>query len=83
MVEMKNKISCLDVAQYILSKLGTMTAMKLQKLVYYSQARVPHADKILHPDFRVVVGQQNLVDEFTQKQAVNYVAQVFHAFITQ
>ena len=27
-----------DVAQYILSKLGPMPAMKLQKLVYYSQA---------------------------------------------
>lgn len=28
----------LDVAAYILKKCGTMTAMKLQKLVYYSQA---------------------------------------------
>ena len=28
----------LDVAKYILSRLGTMSAMKLQKLVYYSQA---------------------------------------------
>lgn len=28
----------LDVAAYILSKRGPMTAMKLQKLVYYSQA---------------------------------------------
>lgn len=28
----------LDVAAYILDKLGPMTAMKLQKLVYYSQA---------------------------------------------
>jgi uncharacterized phage-associated protein len=27
-----------DVAKYILEKLGTMTAWKLQKLVYYSQA---------------------------------------------
>jgi uncharacterized phage-associated protein len=27
-----------DVANYILKKLGRMTAMKLQKLVYYSQA---------------------------------------------
>ncbi|MEO5339110.1 MAG: DUF4065 domain-containing protein [Magnetococcus sp. MYC-9] len=27
-----------DVAAYILEKVGTMTAMKLQKLVYYSQA---------------------------------------------
>nr|WP_321461070.1 type II toxin-antitoxin system antitoxin SocA domain-containing protein [uncultured Cohaesibacter sp.] len=28
----------MDVAAYILSKMGPMTAMKLQKLVYYSQA---------------------------------------------
>lgn len=28
--------SALDVAQYVLEKRGTMTAMKLQKLVYYS-----------------------------------------------
>jgi uncharacterized phage-associated protein len=27
-----------DVAAYILKKWGKMTAMKLQKLVYYSQA---------------------------------------------
>jgi uncharacterized phage-associated protein len=30
--------SAVDVARYILSKTGGMTAMKLQKLVYYSQA---------------------------------------------
>lgn len=30
--------SALDVAAYILEKRGSMTAMKLQKLVYYSQA---------------------------------------------
>ena len=30
--------SALDVAQYILKKTGPMTATKLQKLVYYSQA---------------------------------------------
>jgi len=30
--------SCLDVAKYILEKKGAVTAMKLQKLVYYSQA---------------------------------------------
>ena len=30
--------SALDVAAYILEKRGEMTAMKLQKLVYYSQA---------------------------------------------
>lgn len=31
-------ISVFDVAAYILDKLGEMTTMKLQKLVYYSQA---------------------------------------------
>jgi uncharacterized phage-associated protein len=31
-------LSVLDVAAYILRKQGPMTAMKLQKLVYYSQA---------------------------------------------
>ena len=31
-------ISVLDVAAYILNKKGMMTAMKLQKLVYYAQA---------------------------------------------
>lgn len=30
--------SVLDAAAYILNKLGPMTAMKLQKLIYYSQA---------------------------------------------
>ncbi len=30
--------NCVDVAQYILQKKGAMTAMKLQKLVYYCQA---------------------------------------------
>ena len=30
--------SVLDVAEYILRKSGPMTAWKLQKLVYYSQA---------------------------------------------
>ena len=32
------KISVMDVASYILEKQGEMTTMKLQKLVYYSQA---------------------------------------------
>jgi uncharacterized phage-associated protein len=32
------KVSVFDVADYILHRLGTMSAMKLQKLVYYSQA---------------------------------------------
>jgi uncharacterized phage-associated protein len=33
-----NMARAVDVARYILSKAGEMTAMKLQKLVYYSQA---------------------------------------------
>jgi len=33
-----NMACAVDVAKYILSKTGEMTAMKLQKLVYYSQA---------------------------------------------
>jgi uncharacterized phage-associated protein len=33
-----NMTSAKDVAAYILSKLGNVSAMKLQKLVYYSQA---------------------------------------------
>ncbi len=32
------KVRARDVAEYILNKQGPMTAMKLQKLVYYSQA---------------------------------------------
>jgi uncharacterized phage-associated protein len=31
-------MAAIDVADYILSRLGSMSAMKLQKLVYYSQA---------------------------------------------
>ena len=31
-------VSCLDVAEYILRRLGPMSTMKLQKLVYYCQA---------------------------------------------
>lgn len=31
-------VNCHDVAAYILRKLGAMTTMKLQKLIYYSQA---------------------------------------------
>ncbi len=30
--------TCFDVASYIIEKLGSLPAMKLQKLVYYSQA---------------------------------------------
>ena len=33
-----SKVNVLDIAAYILCKQGAMTAMKLQKLVYYSQA---------------------------------------------
>jgi uncharacterized phage-associated protein len=33
-----NQVSVFDVAKYILQKTGPITAMKLQKLVYYSQA---------------------------------------------
>ncbi|EKD94243.1 MAG: Phage-associated protein [uncultured bacterium] len=34
----ENMLSVFDVAKYILTKHGPMTTMKLQKLVYYSQA---------------------------------------------
>lgn len=34
---MSKKVRVIDVADYILQKLGSMSAMKLQKLVYYSQ----------------------------------------------
>ncbi|MDB5575315.1 MAG: hypothetical protein JWR80_491 [Bradyrhizobium sp.] len=41
----------LDVAQYILSKRGEMTAMKLQKLVYYCQAwHIAWHDDVLFPE---------------------------------
>jgi uncharacterized phage-associated protein len=40
-----------DVAAYIIKKRGAMTAMKLQKLVYYSQAwHLVWEDKLLFPD---------------------------------
>ena len=43
--------SVLDVAQYILEKRGEMTAMKLQKLVYYCQAwHIAWHDDVLFPD---------------------------------
>jgi uncharacterized phage-associated protein len=35
---MADTVRAIDVAEYILSRLGSMSAMKLQKLVYYSQA---------------------------------------------
>lgn len=35
---MKTAVSVLDVAAYVLTKLGHCTHMKLQKLVYYAQA---------------------------------------------
>lgn len=34
----KPEVNCFDVAAYILHELGRMSTMKLQKLVYYSQA---------------------------------------------
>ncbi len=37
-METAKPVTAHDVAAYILSKFGPMTAMKLQKLVYYSQA---------------------------------------------
>jgi uncharacterized phage-associated protein len=40
-----------DVAQYILAKQGEMTAMKLQKLVYYAQAwHIAWTDNVLFPE---------------------------------
>ena len=43
--------SALDVAQYILDRRGPMTAMKLQKLVYYSQAwSIVWDDDVLFPE---------------------------------
>lgn len=43
--------SVFDVAQYILERKGEMTAMKLQKLVYYSQAwHIAWTDNTLFPE---------------------------------
>lgn len=43
--------SVLDVAQYILERHGPMTAMKLQKLVYYAQAwAIVWDDQALFPE---------------------------------
>jgi uncharacterized phage-associated protein len=40
-----------DVAQYVLESSGEMTAMKLQKLVYYSQAwHIAWTDNVLFPE---------------------------------
>ena len=40
-----------DVAQYILERQGEMTAMKLQKLVYYAQAwHIAWTDNVLFPN---------------------------------
>jgi uncharacterized phage-associated protein len=40
-----------DVAEYILKKMGPMTTMKLQKLVYYSQAwNIAWTDDVLFPE---------------------------------
>lgn len=45
------RVRAIDVADYILKKLGPMSAMKLQKLVYYSQAwTLVWTDKELFPD---------------------------------
>lgn len=33
-----SQVTVFDVAKYILEKKGEMTAMKLQKLIYYSKA---------------------------------------------
>ena len=38
MTEMTDKVRAADVADYILKKQGSVSAMKLQKLVYYAQA---------------------------------------------
>ena len=44
-------IKAIDVADYILAKKGTMSAMKLQKLVYYAQAwHLVWEDKELFPE---------------------------------
>lgn len=37
-LQMNSKAQAFDVAKYILENMGEMTTMKLQKLVYYSQA---------------------------------------------
>jgi len=43
--------SVFDVAAYILERQGTMTAMKLQKLVYYAQAwHIAWTDDVLFPE---------------------------------
>lgn len=45
------KVNVFDVADYILHRLGKMSAMKLQKLVYYSQAwSLAWTDKPLFPE---------------------------------
>ena len=46
-----NKVKVIDVADYILQKLGTTSAMKLQKLVYYYQAwHLVWEDNVLFED---------------------------------
>jgi uncharacterized phage-associated protein len=43
--------SVIDVAQYVLDQMGPMTAMKLQKLVYYCQAwHIAWRDDVLFPE---------------------------------
>lgn len=47
----KTMASVLDVAQYILEQRGEMTAMKLQKLVYYCQAwHIAWRDNVMFPE---------------------------------
>lgn len=48
---MTSQTSVQDVAAYVLEKLGPMTAMKLQKLCYYSQAwHMTWEDRVLFPE---------------------------------
>jgi uncharacterized phage-associated protein len=45
------RVRAIDVAEYILDQLGPMSAMKLQKLVYYSQAwSLAWSDNELFPE---------------------------------
>lgn len=47
----KTAVTVFDVAEYILKKLGTMSTMKLQKLVYYCQAwSLVWDEKVLFPE---------------------------------
>lgn len=51
MKETKGMTTVLDIAAYILKKIDSLTAMKLQKLVYYSQAwSLVWDEKALYPE---------------------------------